>query len=38
MKKNYTIILALFLFIFQNLNSQVSLTGPAYNQDFFIGK
>ena len=34
MKKNYTIILALFLFIFQNLNSQVSLTGPAYNQDF----
>ena len=34
MKKNYTVVLTLLLFLFQNLNSQVSLTGPTYNQDF----
>lgn len=34
MKKNYTFFFALSLFFFQTLSSQVSLTGPTYNQDF----
>jgi len=34
MRKIYVFLLASFLLLFQNSNSQVSLTGPTYNQDF----
>jgi len=34
MRKIYFFLLTSCLFLFQNSNSQVSLTGPAYNQDF----
>src|SRR5258705_12459436 len=34
MRKIYFFLLASCLFLFQNSNSQVSLTGPAYTQDF----
>jgi len=34
MRKIYFSLLASLLFLFQNLNSQVSLTGPVYTQDF----
>ncbi|HEX6847049.1 MAG TPA: T9SS type A sorting domain-containing protein [Chitinophagaceae bacterium] len=34
MRKIYFFLLAAFLFLFQNSNSQVSLTGATYNQDF----
>ena len=34
MRRIYFFLLAACLFLFQNSNSQVSLSGPAYNQDF----
>src|SRR5678810_504110 len=34
MRRIYFFFLAASLFLFQNSNSQVSLTGPSYNQDF----
>jgi hypothetical protein len=34
MRKIYFFLLVASFFLFQNSNSQISLTGPAYNQDF----